>query len=38
VFTTQTNAGSFEIRADLTKLDDHALPSLMRKAIKLAQH
>lgn len=36
VFTTQASADKFEISADLTKLDDHALPSLMRKAIRLA--
>ncbi len=37
VFTTQTSAEKFETRANLDKLDNYALPSLMRKAIKFAR-
>jgi len=35
VFAAHSRADNFEIRADLQTLDDYALPSLMRKVVRL---
>jgi A/G-specific adenine glycosylase len=37
IFSAHTGAENFDISADLRKLDDYALPSLMRKVVRLAK-